>query len=109
MKKKFQQSSRQQLEELKDSNDNSTSINNLTQAIKETKEECLLGNPKKDESWFVTASHYLLPLCNARDHAQMRADNGHSERNHQLLRDSNKHLNNSVDRAKSEWAENLEK
>eukprot|EP00957_Ditylum_brightwellii_P156002 11873766-Ditylum_brightwellii.AAC.1 len=39
----------------------------------------------------------------------MRAHNNLSERNQQLLRDCNKHLNNGVDRAKNEWAEKLAK
>eukprot|EP00957_Ditylum_brightwellii_P081402 6191647-Ditylum_brightwellii.AAC.1 len=109
MKRKFQQSIRQRLEELKEPNNNSPSINNLTQAIKEAEQELLLGNPEKDKPWFITASDYLLPLCDARDHAHMRAHTNPSERNQQLLRDCNKHLNNVVDKAKNEWAEKLAK
>eukprot|EP00957_Ditylum_brightwellii_P018099 1363550-Ditylum_brightwellii.AAC.1 len=82
-------------------------MNDLSQAITDAEQELLLGNPEKDKPWFIAASNYLLPLCNTRDHAQMRAHNNQTERNQQLLQDCNKHLNNGVNRAKNEWAENL--
>jgi hypothetical protein len=109
MKRKFQQSIRQRLEKLKEQNNDSPSMTDLSQAISDAEQELLLGNPEKDKPWFIAASDYLLPLCNARDHAQMRAHNNQTERNRQLLRDCNKHLNNGVNRAKNKWAENLAK
>jgi len=45
----------------------------LHDAIFKAEHELLQGNPKKDKPWFVLGKDRLVPLCDVRNQAQMKA------------------------------------
>eukprot|EP00957_Ditylum_brightwellii_P204662 15340316-Ditylum_brightwellii.AAC.1 len=57
----------------------------LAQAVQDTDEELLKGNPEQNKPWFLMECHYFLPLCKARNHVQANAFNDPIEENKQRL------------------------
>eukprot|EP00957_Ditylum_brightwellii_P052328 3968903-Ditylum_brightwellii.AAC.1 len=79
MKLRFQQAVRAHIQQTQEDMDSPDSFNQfspheiLAQSVQDAGEELLKGNPERNKPWSVMGCHYLLPLCEARNHAQAKA------------------------------------
>eukprot|EP00957_Ditylum_brightwellii_P130386 9946630-Ditylum_brightwellii.AAC.1 len=61
----------------------------LAQAVQDAEEELLKGHPECNKPWFVMGCHYLLPLCETKNHVQAKAFANQTEENKRRLQITN--------------------